>query len=207
MMASYTKEKLSDLQKWAKENISIAEQTVNIIQQYIDEGKEKLIDITNGKDFFIMIAFLNAQKKAPKIEDFIRNKLQHNSVKKKWNKGDGEKDGEYYEYKISTTNENEQLNALQIRLWQEEIKYYLLGYIDEQQFDNSRLYLVPKDKMKKLCAEYGTPTHPKDADYDIEKVEMTLRMAMKPKNEKGQKLFSDLEQNYRATDLEKIVFN
>jgi hypothetical protein len=195
-MANSIKEKLTDLQKQARENLSTANRTIDVIQQYIDNGGKILSDITCGKDFFVTIAFLNAQKKAPKIEDFIRNKLQHNPVRKEENKGDGVKDGIYYEYKISTTNKNEQLNALQIRL-EQEIDYYLLGYIDEKEFENSRLYLVPHCDMKSLCNKYGIPTHGTKND------EISFRIKMKIDND----LLKLFEQQYRTKKIEKIIFN
>jgi hypothetical protein len=202
-MASFKKEKLSDLQEKAMENISFATQSVDIIKQYITKGIKNLKDITDAKDFFTIIAFLNAQQKAPKIEDFIRKKLQHNPVKKKEERGDAEKDGIYYEYKISTTNEDEQINALQIRLFH-KVDCYLLGYIDEKQFELSRLYLITKDKMEELCKQYDTATHgTKTTNASNENVEKSIRIKMKPDNP----LLEFFDKNYRALDLENIIFN
>jgi len=200
---SSIQEKLSDLQEQAKENSSFADNAYKVLQKQIDNGNSTLDDIENGADFFAAIAFLNAQSKSPKIEHFIRKKLQHEPVKSKNGQGDGEKDGKYYEYKISTTNKDEQINALQIRLWQ-NIDSYLLGYIDEKQFENSRLYIVPHKDMEELCNQYGTPTHgTKDSNESNEYIEKSLRIEMKTNNE----LLTCFEENYRAYDWEDIIFN
>jgi hypothetical protein len=202
-MANAIQEKLSDLHQQANENSFFSTNASEVLKRYIDNGKNTLNDIENGKDFFTAIAFLNAQSKSPKIEHFIRKKLQHNAVKSSKGKGDGEKDGKYYEYKISTTNKNEKINALQIHLWQ-VIDYYLLGYIDEKQFENSRLYIVPHKDMMALCNKYGTATHgTKDANNSNENVEMSFRIEIKTNNE----LLSLFEKKYRAKDLERIIFN
>ncbi|MDR3227083.1 MAG: hypothetical protein LBT56_05370, partial [Prevotellaceae bacterium] len=168
----------------------------------IDKGCATLDDIENGKDFFTAIAFLNAQSKSSKIEQFIRKKLEHNTVKTK-DRGDGEKDRKFYEYKISTTNKDKQINALQIRLWQ-EVDYYLLGYIDEQQFENSRLYLLPHDEMKKQCKLFNSATHGTEKANESNKtVEMSLRVKMK----NDDALLLDFEKKFRAKDLEETIFN
>jgi hypothetical protein len=202
-MENAIQEKLADLHKQAEENSVFSSNACTVLKQYIDSGKSTLNDIEKGKDFFTSIAFLNAQSKSPKIEHFIRKKLQHNAVNSNTDQGDGEKDGVYYEYKISTTNKNEKINALQIRLWQ-EIDFYLLGYIDEKQFENSRLYLIPHEDMKNLCNEYGTPTHGTEiANEANQNVEMSFRIEMKTENH----LLTLFEKKYRAIDLENMIFN
>jgi hypothetical protein len=200
---SSIQEKLKDLQEQATENSLFASNACKVLQKYIDSGKNTLEEINNGKDFFIAIAFLNAQAKSSKIEHFIRKKLQHNYVKPADKRGDGEVGGRYYEYKISTTNKKGEINALQIRLTH-KIDFYLLGYIDEKQFENSRLYLVGADKMKDLCNQYGHATHgTQDENESNKNVEMTFRIEMKTDNE----LLELFEQQYRANDLENIIFN
>jgi hypothetical protein len=197
-MSTLKRKKISDLQKLAEEKKSIAAKSGDVLKQYLNLDKKDLDEIakSNSKDFFTAIAFLNAQQKAPKIEQFIREKLQHKYVSPKNNQGDGEKDGKYYEYKISTTNEKEQINALQIRL-QHQIDYYLLGYIDEKQFECSRLYLLTKPEIEELCENYSDKTHGSSEDM------RSLRVEMKTQND----LLSRLEKEYRAKDLEKIIFN
>ncbi|MCL2039811.1 MAG: hypothetical protein FWG85_05210 [Bacteroidetes bacterium] len=202
-MANAIQEKLTDLHHQAKENSIHSNNACKVLKKYIDIGKNTLDDIDNGKDFFTAIAFLNAQAKSPKIEHFIRKKLYHNAVRTSDGQGDGEKEGKYYEYKISTTNKNEKINALQIRLWQ-KIDYYILGYIDEKQFDDSRLYLVSHKNMKELCNKYGTATHgTKDVNDSNENVEMSFRIEMKIEND----LLNFFESNFRANELESIIFN
>jgi hypothetical protein len=96
-MANSIQEKLEDLQQQAEANSLFSSNACAVLQKYIDNNKTSLNDIEIGKDFFIAIAFLNAQAKSPKIEHFIRKKLQHNSVDSNLERGDGEKDGIYYE--------------------------------------------------------------------------------------------------------------
>ncbi len=202
-MANSIQEKLEDLQQQAEANSLFYRNACGVLQKYIDKGKTSLDDIEIGKDFFIAIAFLNAQAKSPKIDHFIRKKLQHNLVNSNLGRGDGEKDGSYYEYKISTTNKDEKINALQIRLWQ-AIDFYLLGYIDEVNFNQSRLYLVPHDDMKNLCDTYGKATHgTQTVNEENPKVEMTFRIIMKKENE----ILSLFENKYRTKELEDIIFN
>jgi hypothetical protein len=111
--------------------------------------------------------------------------------------------GIYYEYKISTTNKNEKINALQIRLWQ-KIDFYLLGYIDEVSFNQSRLYLVPHNDMKNLCDKYGRAIHGTEiVNAENPKVEMSFRIDMKTNNE----ILSLFESKYRTKEMENIVFN
>lgn len=200
---SSIKEKLVDLQNQAREESTLANISFTVLKKYLENGKDTLDDIENGNDFFAAIAFLNAQAKSPKIEHFIRKKLCHNAINSTEGKGDGEKDGVYYEYKISTTNKNKKINALQIRLWQ-KVDYYLLGYIDEKQFVNSRLFLVPHENMKDLCSQYGTATHgTKGANKSNENVEMSLRIEMETENE----LLAFFENTFRAINLEELIFN
>ena len=202
-MQNAIQEELKDLLKQAEYNRCFLNNNCEILKQCIANGNNTLDDIETGKVFFAAIAFLNAQRKSPKIEQFIRKKLQHNPVNSTTNRGDSEKDGVYYEYKISTTNKNGQINALQIRLNQ-CIDYYLLGYIDEKQFTESRLYLVHKMVMEELCNKYGKTTHgTKDANYSNENVELSFRIEMKTKNE----ILLLFEQKYRATNLENQIFN
>lgn len=201
-MANSIQEKLKDLQNQAKKFSFLPNNACNILQRYIDNGKNTLDDIEKGIDFFSAIAFLNAPSKSPKTEHFIRKKLQHNPIKSFEGQGDGEKDGIFYEYKISFTNKNEKINALQIRLWQ-KIDYYILGYIDEINFNESRLYLVPHKDMESLCNQYGSATHgTKDANDSNKNVEMSFRIEMKTENE----LLKLFENKYRAIELEQLIF-
>jgi len=203
IMSNAIREKLEDLNRQAEENCCFSSKACGILKRYMEMGKNTLDEINDGRDFFTTIAFLNAQKKSPKIEQFIRKKLQHNPVNSKIGQGDGEKKGIYYEYKISTTNKKEKINALQIRLWQ-EIDYYLLGYIDEIKLENSRLYLVPKKEMEELCNQYGTATHgTEDANDSNKNIEMSLRIEMKTENG----LLALFEKKYRSIDFENQIFN
>jgi hypothetical protein len=202
-MANSIQEKLKDLQQQAEENSLFSSNANSVLKKYIEYGKESLDDIEVGKDFFIAVAFLNAQAKSSKIEHFIRKKLQHNAVSSKEGRGDGEKDGKYYEYKISTTNKNRQINAIQIRSWQ-DVDYYLLGYIDELNFAESRLYCIPMEDMVDLCKKYGRATHGTENINETNKhVEMSVRIKMKTDND----LLKLVETKYRKLEFENTVFN
>jgi hypothetical protein len=71
-MQSSIKEKLKDLQQQAEKSSLFSSNACDVLKKYIENGKESLDDIATGKDFFIVIAFLNAQAKSTKIEHFIR---------------------------------------------------------------------------------------------------------------------------------------
>lgn len=135
---------------------SISTKSLNAINRNMSNGRTLLGEIIVSKDFFECIAFLNAQAKAPRIEKFLQFKLNHEHVKSSIGRGDGYSriEDKYYEYKISTTNKNRQLNALQIRIWQ-AIDFYILGYIDEEDFSKSVLFKLTHEQMKMSALDMG----------------------------------------------------
>lgn len=182
-----------------------ASRSVSVLNAHIQNGKITLDDLDKAKDFFPAIAFLNAQAKSPKIDDFIRKKTGHQYVASTLGRGDGVdvKNNQYYEYKISTSNKDNKINAVQLRPWQ-QIDFYLLGYINEDNFSNSRLYLLTHNQIVQECqtmkagAMHGTQV----ANQQNKHVELALRLPIDPISIN----FRRFEKNYRANKLERVIF-
>ena len=73
----------------------------------------------NKDDFFLVMSQYNAQAKSRWIEQYIGYNLGIDLISASLDRGDGEKDGVYYEFKTSTTNKQRNLNLRQIRLYQD----------------------------------------------------------------------------------------
>lgn len=198
-------EKLIDLHNRASGIDKITSRSVSMLKQHIQNGKKSLNDLNNAKDFFPVIAFLNAQAKSPKIDNFIYKKTGQTPVKSSLGRGDGYDavNKKYYEYKISTSNKDQKINAVQLRPWQ-KIDFYLLGYIDEDDFKNSRLYLLTHHQLIRECqimnagAMHGTAT----ANQQNQNIELALRLPIDVNNID----FKRFEKKYRTKKLEKIIF-
>jgi len=149
---------------------------------------------------------MNAQTKSPKIDRFIHLKLNHEYIKSSLGRGDGYSRAEdkYYEYKISTTNKDKNINALQIRIWQ-AVDFYILGYVDEEVFENSRLFKLSHEEMKNECVKFGlSATHgTREANLNNKNIELTFRLKMDFSN----KEYLRFEKLYRDNDLEDKVFD
>lgn len=149
---------------------------------------------------------MNAQTKSPKIDRFIHLKLNHEYIKSSLGRGDGYSRAEdkYYEYKISTTNKDKNINALQIRIWQ-AVDFYILGYVDEEVFENYRLFKLSHEEMKNECVKFGlSATHgTREANLNNKNIELTFRLKMDFSN----KEYLRFEKLYRDNDLEDKVFD
>ena len=70
-------------------------------------------------DFYKITSLLTPQSRSPMWEKYFIGKHGCRKVSKEENRGDLERDGRYYEYKVSGFNQRNELNIVQIRLWQE----------------------------------------------------------------------------------------
>lgn len=198
-------EKLQDLHNQADGIDQITSRSVLVLKKHIQQGKTTLNDLDKAIDFFPAIAFLNAQAKSPKIDNFIQKKTGQKPISSSLGRGDGydTATNKYYEYKISTSNKDNKINAVQLRPWQ-KIDFYLLGYIDEKNFNNSRLYLLTHQQLIDECnsmnvgAMHGTAI----ANQQNQNVELALRLPIDNNNLN----FQRFEKNYRAFNLENIIF-
>lgn len=131
-------------------------QSSGVKEKYENDDLE-LLSLT-AKDFFNLTFFLNAQKKASIIEDYIIKKDNGVKISPTINKGDYCKDNTFIELKTSTTNQNSNLNMRQIRPWQ-EVDYYLCSFINELNIEKSKFYLLDKEEMLKEIEICGKAVH------------------------------------------------
>lgn len=132
-------------------------QSSGVKEKYENDNLELLS--LPAKDFFNLTFFLNAQKKASIIEDYIIQKDNGVKVSSKIDKGDYCKNNTtYIELKTSTTNQNSRLNIRQIRPWQ-EVDYYLCSFINELNIGESKFYLLDKEDMIKEIKLCGKAVH------------------------------------------------
>lgn len=111
------------------------------------------------QDLFFLYSFMSAQKKAPPIEKFLCKKLGGERVSPSDDRGDAKINGEYYEFKTSTTNDSHSLNVRQIRLYQEDVDFYVCSYIFERDLSKSRFYRLSKHEMSREIEIFGSYTH------------------------------------------------
>lgn len=197
-------ESLISMALQAEKILSISNKSVEAINRNIKHGVTKLRDVISSKDFFECIAFLNAQAKASKIERFLNLKLNHEYIESGMGRGDGysRKEDKYYEYKISTTNKNRKINAIQIRIWQ-AIDFYILGYIDEEDFSKSVLFKLNHAEMKLECEKFAQATHgTKKANLENKNIELSLRININNDDPYYKYFF----EKYHSPELEREVF-
>ena len=109
-------------------------ETISFILDNIDESrkvkdrtesiKDKLIGLTLGKviteqEFYRISSVLLSQSRSPLWENYFIKKHDCERVNKSEDRGDFKKNGRYYEYKSSGYNQNNSVNMIQIRLWQD----------------------------------------------------------------------------------------
>lgn len=132
------------------------------IQELIAKQPNLNINIEKCKNAFLYYsatASLSTQKKAPLGDDFLRDKLNMEKVSPSLDRGDAkDSNGIYYEFKTSYTNEAQNLNMRQIRLWQ-DVNWYYCIYINEQDLDKSLFFILSKEEMEKEVELCGGFTH------------------------------------------------
>lgn len=109
--------------------------------------------------YYTATASLTAQAKAPMGEKFLCNILGMERVSSREGRGDAvDSKGLYYEFKNSFTNQAENLNIRQIRLWQ-NVDFYYCIYINEVELDKSLFFVLSKEEMIEEVALCGGFTH------------------------------------------------
>ena len=126
-------------------------ETISFILDNIDESrrvkdsavsiKGKLIDLTleqviSEQDFYKISSVLTPQSRSPLWENYFIKKHDCERVPKNEDRGDFKKNGKYYEYKCSGYNQNNSVNIVQIRPWQD------CGYIIQSISDDEALTFV-----------------------------------------------------------------
>lgn len=136
------------------------------IQELLKQAMERNIplseDIVNCNDaylYYTCTAGLTAQAKAPLGEKFLCNLLGYTRVSSREDCGDAvDKNGNFYEFKNSFTNQQQNLNIRQIRLWQ-DVDYYYCFYINEEELEKSVFFVLTKEEMIEEVALCGGYTH------------------------------------------------
>ncbi len=134
----------------------------NLLEQAMSDGISTLDDIVNygnARLYYTCTASLNAQKKAPMGEKFLCKLLNYTQVSSREDCGDAvDENGIYYEFKNSFTNQAQNLNIRQIRLWQ-DVDYYYCFYINEEDLNKSVFFVLTKEEMIEEVALCGGYTH------------------------------------------------
>lgn len=126
--------------------------------------------VTDSSNLFLFTSFVSAQKKAKTIENYIAAIIGGSTIPANDEHGDVIIDtpyvidnelfqvGDFIELKVSTTNDKQNINARQLRLWQ-DIDYYILGYVEEDNIEESLFYVLDHDDMVDICTDYAGSTH------------------------------------------------
>ena len=153
---------LSEVYNENKKVLNRALYIQNLLEGALNKGVSLTDDIVNCDDaylYYTSTASLTAQARAPLGEKFLCNLLGYTRVSSREDRGDAvDKEGIYYEFKNSFTNQRQNLNIRQIRLWQ-NVDYYYCFYINEEDLDKSVFFILTKDEMIKEVALCGGYTH------------------------------------------------
>lgn len=136
------------------------------IQKLLNQAKENgvsltddIVDCGNAYLFYTSTAGMNAQAKAPLGEEFLCNLLGYTRISSREDRGDAvDENGIYYEFKNSFTNQRQELNIRQIRLWQ-DVDYYYCFYINEEELEKSVFFILTKEEMIEEVTLCGGYTH------------------------------------------------
>ena len=145
--------------------------TISYILDNIDESRrvlnsvvsirKKLIDLTieeqviSEQDFYKISSVLSTQSRSPLWENYFIKKHDCERVSKNEDRGDFKKNGIYYEYKSSGYNQNNSVNMLQIRPWQ-DCDYIIQSISDD---GATTFVLTHAEMMLEMENLKATPAH------------------------------------------------
>ena len=94
------------------------------LKDSVENIKDELIDLTSKQeiseqDFYKISSVLTPQSRSPLWQNYFIKKHDCEKVSKNEDRGDFKKNDRYYEYKSSGYNQNNSVNILQIRPWQD----------------------------------------------------------------------------------------
>ena len=149
------------------------------VKMSVESIKDKLIDLTLGKviteqEFYRISSVLLSQSRSPLWESYFMKKHGCERVDKNEDRGDLKKNGRYYEYKSSGYNQNNSVNMIQIRLWQD--CDYIIQWISDDEaitFVLTRTEMELEIKKLKAASAHGTK---KSLEFNKNK---ELRMTLK----------------------------
>ncbi|RKU29707.1 hypothetical protein C6499_07960, partial [Candidatus Poribacteria bacterium] len=121
MLNAMNRKELNETISFILENIDSS----RIVMDSVASIRDKLINLTieeqiiSEQDFYKISSVLLTQSRSPLWENYFIKKHDCERVSKNENRGDLKKNGGYYEYKSSGYNQNNSVNILQIRPWQD----------------------------------------------------------------------------------------
>lgn len=125
----------------------------------VEDKNISIEDCGNAELYYFSTSSLSAQAKAPMGEKFVCRQLGLQRVSSREGRGDAKhSNGCYYEFKNSFTNQAENLNIRQLRLWQ-EVDFYYCFYINEENLDKSVFFVLSKEEMIHEVELCGGFTH------------------------------------------------
>jgi len=189
-----------------KKNQVILERALLIDKLLNEEEMDLSSDITeisSASLYYSATASLTAQAKAPMGEKFLCNKLNLERVSSTIGRGDAvSADGVYYEFKNSFTNQAENLNIRQIRLWQ-NVDFYYCIYINEVELEKSLFFVLTKEEMMEeveLCGGYTHGTVEANKDNINKEYSITIPV-YKDRNKKTIRW----KEKYLSEDLKRSI--
>ncbi len=156
------------------------------LKDSVERVKDELIDLTfeqeiSERDFYKISSVLTPQSRSPLWQNYFIKKHDCEKVSRDENRGDFKKNGTYYEYKCSGDNQNNSVNLLQIRPWQ-DCDYIIQSISDdrattfvlthaEMMLEMKRLKASPAHGTQKALEnnktiEYGMRVKRGSADWD-----------------------------------------
>ena len=111
--------------------------------------RKRLVDLAiageiSERDFYRITSVLAPQSRSPLWKDYFIKANEGRKVKPADNRGNFEKNGTYYGYKVSGFNEGNVVNIVQIRLWQN------CDYVIQSISDNGAVtFILDREEMKR----------------------------------------------------------
>ena len=166
------------------------------VKMSVESIKDELIDLTLQKviteqEFYKISSALLSQSRSPLWEKYFMKKHDCEKVSKDEDRGDFKKNGRYYEYKSSGYNQNNSVNMIQIRLWQ-DCDYIIQSISDDGAitFVLTRAEIELEIKKLKASSAHGTK---RSLEFNKTK---ELRMSLK----RGSTDWDRWIKNYRKED-------
>ena len=130
------------------------------LKESVESIKDELIDLTfeqeiSEQDFYKISSVLSTQSRSPLWENYFIKKHGCERVKRNEDRGDFKKNGRYYEYKSSGDNQNNSVNILQIRPWQ-DCDYIIQSISDDRA---TTFVLTHAEMMLEMERLKATPAH------------------------------------------------
>ena len=166
------------------------------LKETVESVKDELIDLTfeqeiSEQDFYKISSVLTPQSRSPLWENYFIKKHDCERVSKNEDRGDFKKNGRHYEYKSSGYNQNNSVNIVQIRLWQ-DCDYIIQSISDDRA---TTFVLTHAEMMLEMERLKASPAHgTKEIVADNKKIEYMMTV------ERGSADWDRWINNYRKAD-------